>query len=55
MLVVCWHQVRVPADADETTLRDYHAQLQVSLERVTRFAEANVSQVGSKEFPMLKV
>ncbi|MBI3478285.1 MAG: lysophospholipid acyltransferase family protein [Acidobacteria bacterium] len=44
----------VPSDADEAAIRDYHAQLQSSLERVTRFAEENVARVGSDEFPIWK-
>jgi hypothetical protein len=44
----------VPADADEAQMRDHHAQLQASLERVTRFAEENVARVGSEEFPIRK-
>jgi len=42
----------VPADADDAKIRDYHAQLQAALERVTRFAEENVARVGSEQFPM---
>jgi len=44
----------VPADADDAQMRDYHAQLQAALERVTRFAEENVARVGSEQFPILK-
>jgi len=47
-------KVQVPADADETQMTDYHAQLQAALDRVTRFAEENVVRVGSKEFPELR-
>ena len=42
----------VTADADETQMRDDHAQLQAALERVTKFAEENVARVGSEEFPI---
>ena len=42
----------VPADADDTQMRDLHAQLQAALERVTKFAEENVARVGSEEFPI---
>ena len=42
----------VPADADDTQMRDYHAQLQAALERVTKFAEENVARVGSEQFPI---
>ena len=44
----------VPSDADESAMRDYHALLQSSLERVTRFAEENVARVGSDAFPIWK-
>ncbi len=44
----------VPPNADDAQMQDYHAQLQTSLERVTRFAEENVGRVGSKEFPVWK-
>jgi len=44
----------VPADADDTQMADYHAQLQAALERVTKFAEENVARVGSEEFPSRK-
>ncbi len=42
----------VPADADDTQIADYHAELQAALERVTQFAEANVARVGSEKFPI---
>jgi lysophospholipid acyltransferase (LPLAT)-like uncharacterized protein len=42
----------VPADAQ---MAEFQGQLQAALERVTGFAEANVSRVGSPEFPILKV
>jgi len=44
----------VPADADDVQMADYHAQLQAALERVTKFAEENVSRVGTQEFPIHK-
>lgn len=44
----------VPPNTDEAALRDYHVQLQASLERVTTFAEENVGRVGSQEFPIWK-
>jgi lysophospholipid acyltransferase (LPLAT)-like uncharacterized protein len=47
-------KIRVPADADDAQMTEYHGQLQAALERVTRFAEANVARVGSAEFPLLK-
>ncbi len=53
-LVRLSRKILVPADADEAQIRDYHAQLQASLERVTAFAEENVGRVGSQEFPIRK-
>ena len=47
-------KVRVPSEADEAQMAEYHTQLQAALERVTRFAEENVGQVGSAEFPVIK-
>jgi len=47
-------KVRVPAEADDAQMAEYHAQLQAALERVTRFAEEHVGQVGSAEFPIIK-
>lgn len=47
-------KMQVPADADDARMADFHRQLQAALERVTRFAEANVTRVGSPEFPILK-
>lgn len=46
-------KIRVPRDADETQMADFHGELQTALERVTAFAEANVARVGSPEFPVL--
>jgi len=53
-LVRLSRKILVPADADEAQMGDYHAQLQASLERVTRFAEENVGRVGSREFAIWK-
>jgi hypothetical protein len=33
-------------------MEGFHAQLQASLDRVREFAEANVTRVGSQEFPL---
>jgi lysophospholipid acyltransferase (LPLAT)-like uncharacterized protein len=44
----------VPAEADDAQMADCLAQLQAGLERVTKFAEDNVTRVGSKEFPIRK-
>jgi hypothetical protein len=35
-------------------MADFHQQLQAALERVTRFAEDHVAQVGSPDFPIIK-
>ena len=43
--------IPVPADAGDEDLERYQAQLQESLDRVVEFADANVSKVGSAEFP----
>jgi lysophospholipid acyltransferase (LPLAT)-like uncharacterized protein len=47
-------KMRVPADAGDAQMDDFHRQLQAALERVTRFAEENVVLVGSAEFPVIK-
>jgi lysophospholipid acyltransferase (LPLAT)-like uncharacterized protein len=51
-------KMRVPAetaDADmDAQTAEFHRQLQAALERVTRFAEEHVAQVGSREFPVIK-
>jgi lysophospholipid acyltransferase (LPLAT)-like uncharacterized protein len=47
-------KLRVPADADDAQMAESHRQLQEALERVTEFAEKNVAQVGSPEFPIIK-
>ncbi len=51
-------KVRVPAEAAgaeiDAQIDEFHRQLQTALERVTRFAEEHVAQVGSVEFPILK-
>jgi lysophospholipid acyltransferase (LPLAT)-like uncharacterized protein len=47
-------KVRVPADADDAQMAEFHRQLQSALERVTRFAEENVVRVGSAEFPVIQ-
>jgi lysophospholipid acyltransferase (LPLAT)-like uncharacterized protein len=47
-------KVRVPAEADDAQMAEFHTQLQSALERVTRFAEEHVAQVGSAEFPIIK-
>jgi len=51
-------KVQVPAEAADADIgaqmAEFHRQLQTALERVTRFAEENVAQVGSAEFPIHK-
>jgi lysophospholipid acyltransferase (LPLAT)-like uncharacterized protein len=42
------------AEADDAQMAEFHRQLQAALERVTRFAEEHVAQVGSPEFPIIK-
>jgi lysophospholipid acyltransferase (LPLAT)-like uncharacterized protein len=38
----------------DAQIAEYHGQLQAALERVTRFAEEHIAQVGSQEFPIVK-
>ena len=52
-LVRIGSKVHVPAEADDTGIRDFHGRLQRALERVTSFAEENVGRVGTEEFPVL--
>jgi len=47
-------KLRVPAEAGDEQMGEFHQQLQAALERVTRFAEKHVAQVGSAEFPLIK-
>ncbi len=52
-------KMRVPAETgdrrnDDKTMADIHQQLQITLERVTAFAEEHVKQVGSPEFPVIE-
>jgi lysophospholipid acyltransferase (LPLAT)-like uncharacterized protein len=51
-------KMRVPAEAADAEMdakmAEFHAQLQAALERVTRFAEEHVAEVGSAEFPVIK-
>jgi lysophospholipid acyltransferase (LPLAT)-like uncharacterized protein len=51
-------KVQVPAEAAngemDAQMAEFHAQLQAALERVTRFAEEHVAQVGSAEFPIIR-
>jgi lysophospholipid acyltransferase (LPLAT)-like uncharacterized protein len=51
-------KMQVPAEAADAEMdaqmAEFHRQLQAALERVTRFAEEHVAQVGSAEFPIIK-
>jgi len=51
-------KLRIPADAANAEMDAQMAgsqqQLQIALERVTRFAEEHVARVGSAEFPIIK-
>ncbi len=46
--------IPVPKDATDEDLERYTGELQASLDRVCEFAEANVSRVGTSEFPYYK-
>jgi lysophospholipid acyltransferase (LPLAT)-like uncharacterized protein len=43
--------IPVPEDASDEDLEGYQRELQNSLDRICEFAEANVYQVGTPEFP----
>jgi lysophospholipid acyltransferase (LPLAT)-like uncharacterized protein len=47
-------QVVVPSDANDREMERFHAELQASLDRVREFAEANVTRVGSQDFPVVR-
>ena len=47
-------KIQVTAQADDAQMAAFHRQLQAALDRVTRFAEEHVAQVGSADFPLLK-
>jgi lysophospholipid acyltransferase (LPLAT)-like uncharacterized protein len=44
----------VPSEAGDEAMEMFQRELQAALERVTAFAEANVTLVGSPEFPSLQ-
>ena len=46
--------IPVPTDTSDEELERYTAELQASLDRISAFAEANVSKTGSTEFPYYK-
>ena len=43
--------IEVPRDASDEELERYQQKLQDALDRVREFAEANIQNVGSPEFP----
>lgn len=45
-------QMSVPSDANEVQMEALHSELQVALDRVRIFSEANVKNVGQTEFPL---
>jgi lysophospholipid acyltransferase (LPLAT)-like uncharacterized protein len=47
-------KLHVPQDANDAQQAEFHQQLQAALDRVTRFAQDHVAQVGSPEFPSQK-
>lgn len=51
VLVRMGRLIPVPTNASETDLERYTAELQSTLDRVCEFSEANVSKVGTNEFP----
>jgi len=46
--------IQVPKNADDSDLARYNDELQAALDRVCEFADANVSKVGTSEFPYRK-
>lgn len=44
--------IQVPRAATDEDIERYQAELQLALDRVREFAEANVSKVGTPEFPL---
>jgi lysophospholipid acyltransferase (LPLAT)-like uncharacterized protein len=46
--------IEVPADSGEAALESFQGELQVALERARKFAEENVSKVGSADFPCIE-
>jgi lysophospholipid acyltransferase (LPLAT)-like uncharacterized protein len=45
--------IPVPAEASDEEIERYHDELQAALDRVREFAEANVSNVGKAQFPVV--
>ena len=54
VLVYFGKLIPVPKDATDEDLERYAGELQASMDRVCEFAEANVSRVGTSEFPYSK-
>jgi lysophospholipid acyltransferase (LPLAT)-like uncharacterized protein len=52
MLMRVSRGITVPTGSDDFQRERFHVELQAALERVREFAEANVGQVGSEEFPV---
>jgi len=46
--------IPVPKDASDEDLARYNDELQAALDRVSEFAQANVSKAGTSEFPYYK-
>jgi hypothetical protein len=46
--------IPVPQDASDEDLARYNDELQAALDRVSEFAQANASKVGTREFPYEK-
>jgi lysophospholipid acyltransferase (LPLAT)-like uncharacterized protein len=48
-------KVQVPSNADDGKMAEYHTRLQAALDRVTIFSEEHVAEVGSPQFPIIKI
>lgn len=46
--------IHVPTDASDEDLARYNDELQAALDRVSEFAQGNVSKAGASEFPFYK-
>ncbi|MGA8301784.1 MAG: hypothetical protein WB817_20040, partial [Terriglobales bacterium] len=47
-------KIQVPPNATESEMTAYHRELQSALDRVTAYAEQNVSRVGTPDLPVRK-
>ena len=54
VLVRVGRLIAVPTDATDEDLARYTDELQATLDRVCEFSEANVSKVGTEEFPVVE-